>query len=150
MKNGLFRIKSFENDHGPSVMNHHKQHRKLNCIKERLCCLFGGNGKVHWKNIIAKRNIFWSSEPENIAIRPMLRYCPRNYTITGDTAILVFQNVILLREGYKFVDMTTRCTTVGKNKGEFLIYTSRANRFGQTLLFLCWSYCYWHLCQISC
>ena len=28
MKNGLFTITSFENDHGPSVMNHHKQHRK--------------------------------------------------------------------------------------------------------------------------
>ena len=41
MKNGLFRITSFENDHGPSVMNHHKQHRKLNYIKKRL-----GIGKV--------------------------------------------------------------------------------------------------------
>ena len=36
MKNGLFRITSFENDHGPSVMNHHQQHRKL----------FGGIEKV--------------------------------------------------------------------------------------------------------
>ena len=25
MKNGLFRITSFENDHGPSMMNHHEQ-----------------------------------------------------------------------------------------------------------------------------
>ena len=32
-KNGLFTITSFENDHGPSVMNHHKQHRNLNCMK---------------------------------------------------------------------------------------------------------------------
>ena len=46
MKNGLFRITSFENDHGPSVMNHHKQHRKMKCMKKRLCCLFGGIGKV--------------------------------------------------------------------------------------------------------
>ena len=46
MKNGLFTITSFENDHGPSVMNHHKQHRKLNCINKRLCCLFGAIGKV--------------------------------------------------------------------------------------------------------
>ena len=26
--------------------HHHKQHRKLNCMKKRLCCLFGGIGKV--------------------------------------------------------------------------------------------------------
>ena len=44
--NGLFRITSFVNDHRLNVMNHHKQHRKLNCMKKRLCCLFGGNGKV--------------------------------------------------------------------------------------------------------
>ena len=42
IKNGLFTIMSFENDHGPSVMNHQKQHWKLNCIKKILCCLFGG------------------------------------------------------------------------------------------------------------
>ena len=46
MKNGLFTITWFENNHGPSVMNHHKQHQKLNCNKERLCCLFGGIGKM--------------------------------------------------------------------------------------------------------
>ena len=33
-------------------------------------------------------------------------------------------------------------TTMGKNLGEFLILTSRANQIGQTLLFLCWSYCH--------
>ena len=44
---------------------------------------------VHWKNSIAKRTIFWSSEPENIAIRPMLRYGPQNYTSIGETAIQV-------------------------------------------------------------
>ena len=31
-----------------------------------------------WKNSIAERAIFWFSEPENIAIRPMLRYGPQN------------------------------------------------------------------------
>ena len=46
IKNRMFRITSFENDNGPSVMNHHKQHRKLNCMKKRLYCLFGGIGKV--------------------------------------------------------------------------------------------------------
>ena len=30
MRNGLFTITLSENDHGPSVMNYHKQHRKLN------------------------------------------------------------------------------------------------------------------------
>ena len=44
---------------------------------------------LHWKNSIAKRTIFWSSEPENIAIRPMLRYGPQNYTNIGETAIQV-------------------------------------------------------------
>ena len=29
-----------------SVMNHHKQHRKLHCMKKKLCCLFGEIGKV--------------------------------------------------------------------------------------------------------
>ena len=43
----------------------------------------------HWKNSIAKRTIFWSSEPENIAIRPMLRYGPQNYTSIGEAAIQV-------------------------------------------------------------
>ena len=38
---------------------------------------------------MAKRTIFWSSEPENIAIRPMLRYGPQNYTSIGETAIQV-------------------------------------------------------------
>ena len=37
---------TWEVDHGPSVMNHPKQHRKLNCIKKRLCCLFDRIGKV--------------------------------------------------------------------------------------------------------
>ena len=31
---------------GLSVMNYHKQHRKPNCIIKRLCCMFGGIGKV--------------------------------------------------------------------------------------------------------
>ena len=44
---------------------------------------------IHWKNSIAKRTIFWSLEPENIAIRPMLRYGPQNYTSIGETAIQV-------------------------------------------------------------
>ena len=44
---------------------------------------------LHWKNSIAKRTIFWFSEPENIAIRPMLRYRPQNYTSIGETAIQV-------------------------------------------------------------
>ena len=44
---------------------------------------------LHRKNSIAKRTIFWSSEPENIAIRPMLRYGPQNYTSIGETAIQV-------------------------------------------------------------
>ena len=44
---------------------------------------------MHWKNSIAKRTIFWSSEPENIVIRPMLRYAPQNYTSIGETAIQV-------------------------------------------------------------
>ena len=44
---------------------------------------------VHWKNSIAKRTIFWSSEPENIAIRPMLRFGPQNYTSIGEIAIQV-------------------------------------------------------------
>ena len=44
---------------------------------------------MHWKNSIAKRTIFWSSETENIAIRPMLRYGPQNYTSIGETAIQV-------------------------------------------------------------
>ena len=35
-KNGLFTITSFENDDDPSVMNHHKKHRKLNCIKKKI------------------------------------------------------------------------------------------------------------------
>ena len=39
-------VTSFENDHGPSVMNHYKQHRKLNCIQKRLCCLFDEIEKV--------------------------------------------------------------------------------------------------------
>ena len=35
------------------------------------------------KNSIAERTIFWSSEPENIAIRPVLLYGPQNYTSIG-------------------------------------------------------------------
>ena len=38
---------------------------------------------------MAKRTIFWSSEPENIAIRSMLRYGPQNYTSIGEKAIQV-------------------------------------------------------------
>ena len=45
--------------------------------------------KLHWKNSIAERTIFWSSEPENIAIGPMLRYGPQNYTSIGETALKV-------------------------------------------------------------
>ena len=44
---------------------------------------------LHWKNSIAKRTIFWSSEPENIAIRPMLRYGFQNYKSIDETAIQV-------------------------------------------------------------
>ena len=44
---------------------------------------------MHWKNSIAKRTIFWSSETENIAIRPMLRYGSQNYTSIDETAIQV-------------------------------------------------------------
>ena len=44
---------------------------------------------IHWINSVAKRTIFWSSEPENIGIRPMLRYGPQNYTSIGETAIQV-------------------------------------------------------------
>ena len=36
MENVLFKITSFENDNGPSVMNHYKKHRRLNCNKKRL------------------------------------------------------------------------------------------------------------------
>ena len=39
-------ITLFEDDRGSSVMNHHKQHRMLNCIQKRLCYLFGEIGKV--------------------------------------------------------------------------------------------------------
>ena len=46
MKNGLFTIMSFENDHDPSAMDHHKQYQKLNHIKKTLCCMFDGIGKV--------------------------------------------------------------------------------------------------------
>ena len=66
----------------------------------------------HWKNSMAERTIFWSSKPENIAIRPMLRYGPQNYPSIGETAKVVFLNAILLREGYKFVDMTIRCIAI--------------------------------------
>ena len=44
---------------------------------------------IDWKNSITKRTIFWSSEPENITIRPMLWYGPQNYTSIGETAIQV-------------------------------------------------------------
>ena len=50
---------------------------------------FEKNVYKHWKNSIAKRTIFWSSEPENIAIRLMLRYGPQNYTSIVETAIQV-------------------------------------------------------------
>ena len=40
-KTRFFTITSFEKDHGLSVMNHHKQHRKLNCIKKDYA-VFGG------------------------------------------------------------------------------------------------------------
>ena len=36
MKNGLFTITSFGNHHGPSVMNHHKQHQNP-CGKSSWC-----------------------------------------------------------------------------------------------------------------
>ena len=44
---------------------------------------------VYWKNSIAKRTIFWSSKPENISIKLMLRHGPQNYTSIGETAIHV-------------------------------------------------------------
>ena len=47
------------------------------------------NNTLTEKNSIAKKTIFWSSEPENIAIRPILRYGPQNYTSIGETAIQV-------------------------------------------------------------
>ena len=68
---------------------------KKNKNKEKLQNIFFRNfipirrEHTHWKNSIAKRNIFWSSEPENIAIRPMLRYGPQNYTSIGETNIQV-------------------------------------------------------------
>ena len=65
-----------------------------------------------YKNNIAERTLFWSLEPENIPIRPMLGYGAQNYTSIGQTAILVFLKFILLREGYKFVDMTIRCIAI--------------------------------------
>ena len=58
------------------------------------------------KNSIAERTIFWSLESENIIIRPMLADGSQKYTSIGVATILVFLNVILLHEGYKFVDMT--------------------------------------------
>ena len=45
----------------------------------------------------------------------MVRYGPQNHTSIGETAILVFLNVILFREGYKFVDMTIQCN-IGNEK----------------------------------
>ena len=42
----------------------------------------------------------------------MLRYGAHNYTSIGETAILVFLNVILLLEGYEFFDMTIRCIAI--------------------------------------
>ena len=55
MKDGLFRITSLEKDQDPSVMNHHKQHRKLNCIKK----------DVWWD---WKGEIFFELLPRNQAI----------------------------------------------------------------------------------
>ena len=68
------------------------------------------------ENSILERTIFWSSEPENIVIKPMLPDGPQNYTSIGVATILVFLTVILLHEGYKFVDMTIRyIAIVNKN-----------------------------------
>ena len=61
---------------------------------------------LHGKCSVVERTIFWSPESENIVIRPMLPDGPQNYTSIGVETILVFLNVILLHEGYKFVDMT--------------------------------------------
>ena len=55
MKNGLFTITSFESDHGPSVMNHNKQHRKLNCVKK--------NYAVCWVRLEISV-IFWAASKE--------------------------------------------------------------------------------------
>ena len=46
-KNGLFTITLFESDHGSSVMNHHKQYRKLNCNKEDYAVCLGD-----WKGVV--------------------------------------------------------------------------------------------------
>ena len=51
------------------------------------------------ENSILERTIFWSSEPENIVIKPMLPDGPQNYTSIGVATILVFLTVILLHEG---------------------------------------------------
>ena len=60
-------------------------------LTSSLSCICGNvTHSLHWKNSVAERTIFWSSYPENIAIRPMLRYGPQNYTSIGETAILVF------------------------------------------------------------
>ena len=48
MKSGLFRITSFENDRDPSVMNHYKQHRKLNCIKKKIMLFVWWD----WKGVV--------------------------------------------------------------------------------------------------
>ena len=73
MKNGLFRITSFENDHGPSVMNYHKQHRKLNYNKKRLCCLFGGIGKVfHYDNATPHTSLVTGQKLIRLGWRVML------------------------------------------------------------------------------
>ena len=65
MNNGLFTIMSFEKDHGPSVMNHHKQHRKLNCIeKNYAACLV----------VLKKCVVFFKLLPRNQTINSDV-YC---------------------------------------------------------------------------
>ena len=44
----------------------------------------------------------------------MLPDGPQNYTSIGVATILVFLNVILLHEGYKFIDMTYTVKNIGK------------------------------------
>ena len=46
MKYGWSIITLFEEDHGPSMMNQHKTYRKLNYMRRRSGCQFGGIIKV--------------------------------------------------------------------------------------------------------
>ena len=60
------------------------------CLPNNTICQTFKNALCTEKNSIAKRTIFWSSEPENIAIRPMLRYGPQNYTRCTSMKLVIF------------------------------------------------------------